>query len=46
MPKKSYTYPLKCWTNQLLFLRNCNTKFDDTAITITDENATPWEMED
>ena len=42
MPNKSYVYLLNVEPSNLVFLKTFNTKFDDVAITFTDQNCKPF----
>ena len=46
IPKKSYAYLLNVEQSNLVFLKTCNTEFDNMKITFTDQNGGPLEMED
>ena len=39
--KKSYAYLLNVEPNKLVFLKTCNTEFDDIFIIFTDQNGRP-----
>ena len=45
-PNKSYAYLSNVEPRNLAFLKTCNTEFDKTVITFTDQNGGPWEIED
>ena len=45
-PKKSYAYLFNVEPNNLVFLKTCNTAFDEIIITVTDQNARPLEIDD
>ena len=45
-PKKSYAYLLNIEQSNLVFLKTCNTEFDNMKITFTDQNGGLLEMED
>ena len=44
-PDKSHVYLLNVETNNLLFLRTCNTEFDNKTTKITNQNGRPPEIE-
>ena len=46
MPNKSYAYFLNVEPSNLVFLKTCNTEFDEIIITFTDQNGRPLEIED
>ena len=41
MPNKSYAYMLNVGPRNLVFLKTCNTEFDEIIITFTDQNGRP-----
>ena len=43
---KSYAYLLNIELSNLVFLKTCNTEFDDIKITFSDETGRPLEIED
>ena len=43
---KSYAYLLNVEPSNLVFLKTCNTEFDEIVITLTDQNGKPLEIED
>ena len=43
---KCYTYLLNVELSNLVFLKTCNTKFDEIVVTFTDQNGKPLEIED
>ena len=43
---KSYAYLLNVKLSNLVFLKTCNTEFDDIKITLSDETGRPLEIED
>ena len=43
---KSYAYLLNVEPSNLVFLKTCNTEFDEIFITFTDQNGKPLEIED
>ena len=45
-PNKSYAYLLNVEPNNLVFLKTCNTGFDDIIITFTNQNIRPLEVEE
>ena len=45
-PNKPYPYLLNVEPSNLVFLKSCNTEFDDIIITFTDQNGRPLEIED
>ena len=45
-PNKSYGYLLNVELSNLVFLKTCNTEFDEIIITFTDQNDRPLEIED
>ena len=45
-PNKSYNYLLNVETGNSVYLKTCNTEFDDIIITFTDQNGRPLEIED
>ena len=45
-PNKPYPYLLNVEPSNLVFLKSCNTDFDDIIITFTDQNGRPLEIED
>ena len=46
MPIKSYAYLLNSEPSNLVFLKTCNSEFDEIIITFTDQNDRPLEIED
>ena len=46
MPNKSYAYLLNVEPSNLVFLKTCNTEFDEIIITFTDQNGRLLEIED
>ena len=46
VPKKSYSYLLNVEPNNAVFLKACNTEFDDITVTFTDQNGILLEIED
>ena len=46
MPTKSYAYLLNVEPNNFVFMKTCNTEFDEIIITFTDQNGRPLEIED
>ena len=44
-PKKSYTYLLNVEPSTLVFLETYNTEFDETIITLSDQNDRPLEID-
>ena len=45
MHNKSYTYLLNVEPSNLVFLKTCDREFDETVITLTDQNYTPSVIE-
>ena len=45
-PNKSYGYLSNVKPINLVFLKTCNTEFDEIIITFTDQNIRPLEIED
>ena len=45
-PNKSYPYSLNAEANNLVFLKNYNTEFDEIIITFTYQNGRPLEIAD
>ena len=45
-PNKSYPHLLNVGPSNMVFLKTCNTEFDEIIITFTDQNARPLEIED
>ena len=45
MHNKSYTYLLNVESSNLVFLKTCDREFDETVITLTDQNYTPSVIE-
>ena len=45
-PNKSYAYLLNVEPSNLVFLKTCNTEFDEIIITFTYQNGRPLEIED
>ena len=43
MPNKFYAYLLNVGPNNLVFLKTCNTEFDEIIIKFTDQNGRPLE---
>ena len=43
---KSYAYLLNVEPSDLVFLKTCNTEFDEIFVTFTDQNGRPLEIED
>ena len=46
MPNKSYAYLLNVDPSNLVFLKTCNTEFDEIIITFMSQNGRPLEIED
>ena len=45
-PYKSYAYLLNVELRNLVFLKTCNTDFDEIIVTFLDQNCRPLEIED
>ena len=45
-PNKPYAYLLNVEPRNLVFLKTCNTEFDEIIITLTDQNGRPLEVKD
>ena len=45
-PNKSYAYLLNVDPSNLVFLKTCNTEFDEIIITFMSQNGRPLEIED
>ena len=45
-PNKSYAYLLNVGPSNLVFLKTCNTVFDEIITTFTDQNGRPLEIDD
>ena len=45
-PNKSYAYMFNVEPRNLVFLKTCNTEFDEIIITFTDQNSGPLKIED
>ena len=43
-PNKSHGYLLNAEPSNLVFLKSCNTEFDEIIITFTDKNGRPLEI--
>ena len=46
MSNKSYAYLLNLEQSNLVFLKTCNTEFDEIIIKFTDQNGRPLKIED